>query len=173
MIANYLHYIFGLTSLVAGLYLFLLSFNLYKPKYKTDTQLGIKRILEKYNTIARICSVILIIKGSYDLINPNHKGYSLGDKKTTEWAKGDRETLIQICISRVKPTSNYSKITTEYCECSTNKVIEKISKKEYKYYASQSEEIQKKEFIPIFQDCLTEFKQNIAIVRKDSIQKNR
>jgi hypothetical protein len=37
-IYDYLPYIFGLTSLLTGLYLFLLVFRIYKPKYKTEEQ---------------------------------------------------------------------------------------------------------------------------------------
>ncbi len=55
---NYLPYIFGLTSLLGGLYLFLLSFRLYRPKHKTNEQIQrYDKWLKKFGTLTKICSI--------------------------------------------------------------------------------------------------------------------
>ena len=84
---NYLPYIFGLTSFLGGLYLFLLSFRLYKPKHKTEEQKErYSKSLEKFGTIMKVCSVILILNGSYDLIKRDPDRYSVGNgNRNSEW----------------------------------------------------------------------------------------
>ena len=164
---NYLPYIFGLTSFLGGLYLFLFSFRLYKPKHKAEEQKErYENSLEKFGTLMKVCSVILIINGSYDLIKHDPDRYRVGNgNKKTEWTSEDREILIKNCMRDAGPTAtNYPQITKEYCDCSMDKIMKEMTKDQYIKILSKPQDEQIKEVLPIFQDCVTELKQRIDSV---------
>ena len=164
---NYLPYIFGLTSFLIGLYLFLFSFRLYKPKHKRDEQKErYEKTLGKFGTLMKICSVILILNGSYDLITCDSGGYRVGDgNRNSEWTSEDRAILIKNCMRDAGPTAtNYPQITKEYCECSIDKIMKAMTKDQYKKSLTKPQEEQIKEVLPLFQDCVDELEQRIDSV---------
>lgn len=169
--ANYLPYIFGLASLLGGLFLFLLSFRIYKPKHKTEIQKNrYRKWLEKYGTAIKICSIILILNGSYDLIKRDPNRYKIeGVDKKSEWTSEDREILIRNCIRDAGPTGPmYPQITEEYCACSMDKIMKAMSKEQYEKTLLKPVAEQIKEVLPIFQDCLTVMKQRMDSVDNKS-----
>lgn len=164
MIYNYLPYIFGLTSFLVGLYFFLLSFGIWKPRHQTDEQKERhKKSLEKFGTLMKVGSIILILKGSYDLIVPNPDRYRIGGgKSNSEWTSEDRAILIKNCLRDAGPTAtNYPHIAKEYCDCSANRIMSAMTKDQYVKTLSKALDEQIKEVLPIFQDCLDELKQRI------------
>lgn len=166
-----LPYIFGLTSFLGGLYLFLFSFRIYKPKHKTEEQkVRYEKSLEKFGTFIKVCSIILIINGSYDLIKRDSDRYKVGnEKKNTEWTSEDREILLKNCMRDAGPTAtNYPEITKEYCNCSTEKIMKAMTKEQYAKSLLKPQDEQIKEVLPIFQDCLTELKQRIDSVKNSN-----
>jgi hypothetical protein len=159
---NYLPYIFGLTSLILGLYTFFLSFRIYNPRHKTEGQRERhEKLLEKYGTLMKACSIALILSGSYDLITRSPDRYSIGNRNS-EWTSEDRAILVKNCIRDSGPTAiNYPQITNEYCECSMDKIINRMTKEQYERTLSKPQEEQIKEVLPIFQDCVDELKLRI------------
>lgn len=167
MITNYLPYIFGLTSFLLGLYWFLRSFKIYRPKHLTAEQSAkFDNWLTKYGTLIKVISVILILKGSYDLLSPNPDRYTVGNvKKDYEWTTEDRDILIKNCMRDAGPTAtNYPQITKEYCDCSMDKIMKAMTKDQYEKSLSKPQAEQIKEVLPIFQDCVDELKQRIDSV---------
>ena len=168
---NYLPYIFGLTSFLGGLYLLLLSFRLYKPKHKTEEQKErYEKSLEKFGTLMKICSVILILNGSYELIKRDPDRYRVGsENRNSEWTSEDRAILIKNCIRDAGPTAtNYPQITKEYCDCSMDKIMKAMTKDQYEKSLSKPQEEQIKEVLPLFQDCVDELKHRIDSVDRQT-----
>lgn len=96
---QYLPYIFGSVSFLGGVYLFLLSFKIYKPKHKTEEQRErMKKWHEKFGSFMKIASIIFIINGAYDLFARNPDRYSIGQTKKTEWSASDKQALIENCM---------------------------------------------------------------------------
>ncbi|HUX61886.1 MAG TPA: hypothetical protein VMV32_11290 [Ignavibacteriaceae bacterium] len=174
---DYLPYILGLTSFLGGIYLFLFSFQLYKPKHKTEEQKErYENSFEKFGTLMKVCSVILIINGSYDLITRDPDRYRIGNEnknKNTEWTSEDRAILIKNCMRDAGQTAiNYPQITKEYCTCSVDKIMKAMTKDQYEKSLSKPKDEQIKEVLPIFQDCVTELKQRIDSVRNIKNDRN-
>jgi len=168
---NYLPYIFGLASFLFGLYLFLFAFRIYKPKHKTEEQKErYERTLEKFGTLLKVCSIILILKGCYNLINTDPDRYKVGDKNSnSEWTFEDRTILIKNCMRDAAPTAKkYPQITKEYCTCSMDKIMKAMTKDQYEKSLSKPQEEQIKEVLPLFQDCVDELRQRIDSVDKQT-----
>ena len=86
---NYLPYIFGTATLLAGIYLFLLSFGIYKPKNTENKESAI----EKNKTLFKIISIIMILRGGYNLLSPNPDRYKISENNVThqvEWSAESR-----------------------------------------------------------------------------------
>jgi hypothetical protein len=167
VITNFLPYIFGIPSFLGGLYLFLISFKIYRPKQATEEQkMKFDNWAKKYGTITKIGSIIMILSGGYDLIVRDTNRYKV-DSITRQWTSQDREVLVNNCMRDSKETgSNYPEITREYCECSMDKIIGAITIEEYEASLEKSIEEQKKEIMPLFKDCLTRLWQRIDSVKE-------
>lgn len=168
---NYLPYIFGLPSLLGGLYLFLFSFRLYKPKHKTEEQKErYEKSLEKFGTLMKVCSVILILNGYYNLVMRAPDKYRVGNRNSnsnSEWTSEDRTIFIKNCMRTAGPTAtNYPQITKEYCECSMDKIMKAMTKEHYEKSLSKPKEEQVKEVLPLLQDCIDELKRHIDSVER-------
>ena len=77
---NYLPYIFGTATLLAGIYLFLLSFGIYKPRNTENKESAI----EKNKTLFKIISIIMILRGGYNLLNPSPDRYKIDQSHTVD-----------------------------------------------------------------------------------------
>ena len=83
---EFLPYIFNIPSLILGLYLFLTSFKIYRPKHKTEEQsVKYDNWLEKFGTTMKFISVILMLKGAYGIIYAK-------DRKSTRLNSSHRNT---------------------------------------------------------------------------------
>lgn len=161
---EYLPQIFNVNSLLIGLFLFAKSLGIFKPKTKPDDNPKKQDTwLEKYKTTVKIISVILIIKGIYGLLYPNPDNYKLASSKDKRgWERGAKSILDDKCIKNTGQTAiNYPRITKEYCECSNEKIMNNYTEDQYLVITKKSIEIQSKELLPKFQDCLDELKRRI------------
>lgn len=166
---TFLPYIFGLTSLVVGLYLFLRSFRLWKPRPRNKEQEErSEKMLGKYATFMKVASITLILKGAYDLAVPNPDRYRIGNRqKNTEWISEDRAILIKNCIRDLGPTAtNYPQLAKEYCNCSTDRIMAAMTKEQHEKTISKPLEEQVKEVMPVFQGCMDKLRYQIDSVVK-------
>jgi ATP-dependent Lon protease len=167
MITNILPYIFGTVSFFGGLYLFLLSYRIYRPKHKTQEQeLKFENWLTKFGTISKVCSIILILNGGYDLIVRDSDRYRINHaKKIHKWTIEDKEILIKNCIRDSKTTGiKYPHLIKEYCECSTINIMESMTNEEYLQSIEKTQREQMNNIMPIIQDCLNNLKHKIDSV---------
>ena len=177
---EYLPYIFNIPSLILGLYLFVTSFKIYRPKHKTEEQsLKYDNWLEKFGTMMKIISVILTIKGAYGLIWANPDTYKLSSAiESNGWRKNSREILVEKCMKDSGPTAiNYPKVGKEYCECSIDKIMSNYSEEQYLSISQKSQDIQQKELMPKFQGCVDALKRRIdstdRIMKRIELEKQK
>lgn len=166
---NYLPLIFGITFLLGGIYLFLFSFRIYKPKHKNENGKFIyEKKLKKYGTIMKICSVGIIIGGLYDILNLDSNRYVINVSEKKQWQTEDRKFFIEKCIDENREISTqYPKIAQEYCECYTDKVIMLISKDEYYNNSKQTAKQKEAKILSLGKECLEKLATKI-----DSIKNN-
>lgn len=68
--SNLLQYIFGVSLLLSGIYLFVTSFKIYTPKHKTEEKAkSYENFYKKYLLLIKIASFFLILRGLYILID--------------------------------------------------------------------------------------------------------
>ena len=161
---NFLPYIFNIPSFILGLYLFVTSFKIYRPKHKTEEQsLKYDNRLKKFGTIMKIISVILMLKGAHGLINASPDTYKLGSTiERNEWEKNAGKILIEKCMKDSGPTAfNYPKVNKEYCECSVDRLMSNYTQEQYLSISRKSQDVQFKELMPKFHDCLDDLKRKI------------
>jgi len=164
MITELLPYIFGTVSLVGGIYGGLLSFGIYRPKHKSEEQKAkFDDWLKKFGTIMKICSVIMIINGGYDLIERDVSRYQIGSVKTERgWSAEDRNVLINNWMKEVQTLADkYPDLAIEYCECSVDKIMDTISYQEYVKIANMPKEKRLEEIMSIIHLCVEEFRLDI------------
>lgn len=118
----------------------------------------------------KVCSVILILNGAYDLIKRDPDRYSIGNgNRSSEWTSEDRTILIKNCMRDAGPTAtNYPQITKEYCDCSMDKIMKAMTKDQYEKSLSKPQADQIKEILPLFQDCVDELKHRIDSVDRQT-----
>lgn len=161
---NYLPYIFGISTLVAGIYIFLLSFGIYKPKNTENKE----SVIEKYGTIFKIISIIMILRGGYNLLNPDSDRYKISQNdidNNVEWTSESRNILIEKCLKDSgEMAENYPSIMKEYAECTTDVLMSKYNQKEYLEISNKSFDEQKSILLPLVKDCLTEMNRKVDSV---------
>jgi len=154
---TYLPYIFGTTSLLGGVYLFLYSFKIYKPKLRTDeAKFRYRKSLERFGTIAKVASIILIISGGYDLITRDSERYSINStQRKSEWTNDDRNQLINECIQGAGETGEqYPILIMQYCECSAERIMTAFSKDQYIRDSKLAQDERLDLLLPAIQDCI-------------------
>ena len=161
--ANYLPYIFGISTLVIGIYIFLLTFGIYKPK-NTENKVN---IIGKYGTLFKIISIIMILRGSYNLITANPDRYKISQNNyPVEWTSESKDILIKNCLRDSGPMAEkYPTIMTEYAECTTEKIMSKFNQKEYLEITDKPFDEQKTILIPLVKNCLTEMNRKVDSVK--------
>jgi hypothetical protein len=98
--------------------------------------------------------VLIIIITGYQV----YKGLS----NKTNWTSESRKIMIEKCISDSKEMAEkYPELTKEYCICSTESIQTEFTQKEYIKISKESIEIQTKKLLPSFQNCLTEYQNEI------------
>jgi hypothetical protein len=151
---NYLPLIFGISSLVLGSYLFLIFFGIYKRK--TVKEVGEKS--ENFKLVMKAISIILILKGGYNLINFDSDNYKISSKKTeTEWSDTAKDSLNKYCLIGMgnQPEEN-SKINFDYCNCTSEKIMKTYTQKEYEIIIKKPIKEQFEIFSELLKECKTE-----------------
>ncbi len=161
---NYLPLIFGISSLLLGIYLFLVFFGIYKPKTSEQT----KEKSESIKVIMKVISIILILKGCYNLLNLDSDTYKTNSTKLkTEWSLTAKDSLNKYClIGMGEQPEKYSKINFEYCECTTLKIMESYTQEEYETLIKKPVEEQMQIFTELLKDCQKDLQK-----KKNSIEK--
>ena len=170
---TYLPYIFGLTSFLIGLYLFLLSFRLYKPKHKTEEQKDrYEKTFKKFGGLWKGASIILILNGSYDLLTRDSNKYRFDNENNNyEWTSENKEIHIKNCMRDAGSTAtDYPEITKDYCECSTDKMMQMMSKEQVENIMAKPQTEQINEIIPVIKDCVEELRQGIDSIDSQAKQ---
>ncbi|RTY85448.1 hypothetical protein [Flavobacterium sp. GT3R68] len=166
---HYLPYIFGISTLLLGIYLFLISFGIYNPKNRTTEQIKkSESFQEKYGIFMKIISVILILRGGYNLLNANPERYAINSsKKESVWSETAKDSLNKYClIGMGKQGLEFEKINFDYCNCTSEKIMKTYSQEEYENIIKRSQEEQYKIFSELVKECKDKLNQKI-----DSIQK--
>jgi hypothetical protein len=70
------------------------------------------------------------------------------------WEEGDRENMINGCLEDLAGRSvRFPKQSQEYCECSTDAMMENFSKSKYHEALNKSEAEKKQEMLPVILEC--------------------
>jgi len=155
---NYLPYIFGLTSFLSGLYLFLLSFRLYKPKHKTEEQKErYQKSYEKFGKLMKVGSIFLILNGSYDLIIHDTDRYRIGSR---QWTEADKLFIIDD-LKKNKYIALYPQFADKVCECMANNIINNLDVNNFKEIMKLEPNERFIQIRPFIQSCLDEFRKQI------------
>jgi len=135
-VINYLPYITGVIFLFGGGYFFLLSFGIYKPKYKTDEQqLKVADLLERQGKLLKFSAIVMILYGAYALIRH--------DK------------------NREQP-----ELVKDYCECVVDNIMKTMGRKEYIDDLALPTDEQNKIFAPVIKDCSAKYQDRVDSVEK-------
>jgi hypothetical protein len=163
---NHLPLIFGVSSLLLGIYLFLVFFGIYKPKTSEETE----EKSENMKLIMKVISIILILKGCYNLLNLDADTYKINSTKAkTEWSANAKDSLNKYClIGKGEIPEKYSKIMSEYCNCTSEKIMQTKTQEEYEIIIKKPVEEQLKIFSEIVKDCKTELQKKIDSIEKSN-----
>ncbi|MEZ7503616.1 hypothetical protein [Flavobacterium sp. Arc2] len=157
---NYLPLIFGISSLLLGIYLFLVFFGIYKPKTSEETE-------EKSENMKLMMKVIsLILKGGYNVLNLDSDTYRINSKKAeTKWSETAKDSLNKYCLigMREQPKEN-SKINFDYCNCTSEKIMKTYTQIEYEKIIKKPIDEQFKVFSELVKDCKAELQKKIDSV---------
>jgi hypothetical protein len=174
MITNYLPYILGLISFLGGIYIFLISFKIYRPKLKTEEKkIKLDESLKKFGTLMKICSIIMILNGSYDLIKHDPNRYIVKSKNiNNEWTKEDREELLRYSLKATeKELIIYPTIIREYCECSVEKIMSTMTKEQYLELSKRPQNERNNYIKNLVQDCINQLKNQVDSIVKTKNKK--
>jgi hypothetical protein len=165
-ISNYFPYINGSIFFLGGLYLFLFSYGIYKPKYKTVEQaLKVDNLLRTTGKRWKFSSIIMILFGLYNLIWHDPDFYRLNSTvENNKWTNKDKAVMIKNCMKGARVgAKKYPQITLDYCTCSIDKLIQSIGKKEY---IEKSADEEYKLDSPLIQGCLIIFSRRVDSAKK-------
>lgn len=154
---TYLSYI-GLVFFIYGLYYFLLSFRIYTPKHKTEGQRERFELwLKKFGTMMKVCSIGLILYGSYDFITHHTNKYRIGSRK---WTDADKRILVQD-LKKSKYISIYPQFADKACECMADNIVKNISIDDYSKIMNLKPNEGFVELRPYIKNCINEFRKQI------------
>jgi len=106
--------------------------------------------------------IIIIILISLFGVYSGLKSFIKNKDNKSEWTQTDRDNQIKDCIKTTKEMGEkYPYIIKDYCECSTDKVINSITKDEYNKITSLPINEQKTKITPIIKDCIETLKNRI------------
>ena len=168
-IINYLPYINGSVFFLVGLFTFLFSFRIYKPRYKTVEQaLKFDNLLRTQGKSLKFGSIFMILFGVYNLIWHDPNMYRLNSTiEHNKWTDKDRAALIKNCMKgAVVASKKYPQLTLDYCTCSIDKIIRSIGRKEYFEASSKSPDERDKIDSTLIQGCAIIIRDQIDSVRK-------
>jgi hypothetical protein len=165
-----LPYIFGAIALFGGIYAFVISFKIYKPKTETEEQkIRIERFHKRMGPIMKVLSVFLIIYGAYSLFFPNpdrfrvESGNDIQPVPNSEWTQENKEALINGCIRESGITAmNHPALIDEYCKCSINKIASTLDFDEYQETLQLPLESKQRRINSIIESCRIVLEEEIS-----------
>jgi hypothetical protein len=169
-VINYLPYIIGFVSLLGGIYLFIISFNLYQPNFRTkERQDRFFRTLTKFGFYLKFISLILIINGFYNLFYNDIGIYNIGSQTVrNSWTPSIKRDLINNCMTEIgQKAKDYPAISHKYCKCAMSKIADSISYEKYIEIIRKPKNERINAITTIVSDCLTEFHNKIEEQEKN------
>ncbi len=166
---NYYPYINGSVSLFAGLYFFLLSFGIYKPKYKTAEQaVKVDDLLKKWGGLWKLCSIVMILFGAYNLIWHDPDMYRISSTvENNKWTGKDRTKLLKIYITSLgSKDKKHPQLTVDYCTCSVDMIMKRLTRQQYIDDLALPKDEQNNIFGPIVKDCAAVYRRRVDSVEK-------
>lgn len=164
MITNYLPYIYGSFFLFLGIYSFLYSFRIYKPKFTDEAKQALyENRLKRYHIFLKIASIAFIISGGYDLIVHNVDRYRIVDERVTDkWSDADKKTLTNQMLRDIQSYDiGDTTVENEYANCAAEKIMKAMTPQEFLKNVAQPDSEKKKIFSPILKNCLDRAKQEL------------
>lgn len=168
-IYDYLPYITGVVSIAVGLYFALLSFGIYKPKYKSEAQqVRVDDLVKKHGKSMKFGSIFLILYGLYNLILHDPDMYRLNSRvEAARWTNRDKAKFITDCLKIAGPKlKNHDHIALEYCTCAIDKIMKEMNKNQYIDDLSMPKRAQDDKFDPVFDGCAINLKQRVDSAEK-------
>jgi hypothetical protein len=125
----------GLPRLSIGIFLILLLYGAI-PIKNTNS------LISRHPNLMKIIAYILVISGSYTLIN----GFiNLPDNQELEWSETDRKSMIKQCYDGSGALRDqYPELTHEYCTCAVKEITTKLKKNDYLNVQKQGKDAQLK-----------------------------
>jgi hypothetical protein len=106
--------------------------------------------------------IVLIILGAGYGSYSGLRDLLQSQKERQKWTNEDKQILINNCIRDSKDMAvKYPELTKDYCKCSTERIQAKLTKYQYIEIIEKPISEQTKVLLPVFQDCLTEYKNKI------------
>jgi len=170
-VINYLPYITGVIFLFGGGYFFLLSFGIYKPKYKTDEQqLKVADLLERQGKLLKFSAIVMILYGAYALIRHDPNMYRLDSYvEANKWTNKDKTRLLEIYTNDLaRKNREQPELVKDYCECVVDNIMKTMGRKEYIDDLALPTDEQNKIFAPVIKDCSAKYQDRV-----DSVEKQR
>ena len=141
-----LELIFGINSLLIGVAVL----------WKLVIRRPAKTIKKWYTSkeFAIPVSAVLILRGIYVLAI----SINLNQANSNEWTPEDKNALVVNCIRDVTTKAEtYPRETKEYCQCTTERITESLTKDRYVQSLKEPIEKQLELLMPLIQGCLDEF----------------
>ena len=154
----FLPYIFGVTYVLLGGYLFLTSFNLWRPKSYKEKKSKIPQDLIK------VLSLIILASGFYDLFS-GENNYVIEEPQIQQseiieakpepkkWSISQRNDMVEKCISSSLESQDDSLQIRKFCECSIDGLIANYSVEEFEIMQKFSQKEFEKVLKPIAENC--------------------
>ncbi|HAL82242.1 MAG TPA: hypothetical protein DCO83_08400 [Mucilaginibacter sp.] len=168
-IYNYLPFIFGSGFFLGGLYSFLLSFKIYKPKYKTEEQqVTVDELLKKRGKLWKVGSIFMILYGLYNLIWHDPNMYRLNSRvENSRWTDKDKAKLLKIYITGLSSKDKkHPQLIVDYCTCSVDMIMKKMTRQQYIDDFALPKDEQNNIFVHIVKDCATIYQRRVDSVDK-------
>jgi len=98
--------------------------------------------------------IIILFVAGYIVYTRLHD-FAKSRKEQKQWTAKDRDLAIVKCIEATGESgTKYPELTRDYCECSYDKILAKLTKSEFLEISKKPTKERTKILSPILQDCL-------------------
>lgn len=159
---------FSITSFITGVYLLVLSFELYKPKFKTDEKkIKFDKYFDKNKNILKVLSIIMLVQGVLNIIPSGNANNNQLIDKNKQWTKEDITNLqLSLMNSMKEDALNMPDATRIFCDSCANLISRNMSYYEYIELMKKGSDDQRKVIFPIVYYQVEKFNKI-----KDSVKK--
>lgn len=166
---NYLPYIFGISSLTLGLFLFLKYFRIYHFNRNEEENIKFEDHVSRYGALLKTCAVILILHGGYNLLFTDSQQHAINDENEKRWEDNAENILVDKCFKETGQLGIENPIiVSEYCVCSAKSIMNGMTQEEYMESMKKPIEEQIKQQMPLFQDCLNEMNTKLDSIKRQN-----